>query len=705
VETPKEKPVAKLIREEKPPEKAEVPPKPKELKTRLKKPKRISGSLSSPTDTDKSVSIEDMQIESTSEPEEVPDTKPVEQSVESVEMVIEESDSENEFMASTPESAASSDNDGLADATANESDTFLPKDDTPQSPPEAEATIEANRTGDEEIDLGFGMDEDDDELDIPPISPTSTSPKSNMILDGDEEEETILEPITVDLSPVMEPMEDDAGMQIEAVTLEPIEFEIDDEYGNFENEALSPIMTSLAGDDSAIPAPPKLDLDQDLEYACIQNASYSRANLKAKNVFQSLPMRLLSLDESQVDDEFLRPAMFCLQYRKFNPYQWYAMYTKTLQFIDEITFPQARTFIAALSVVSKAIAECVKELKTRFDRQLPNHIYKKSLLFNLQHVITLSLSTGYVMKPTIDGELLDFMKGDKLEKKHKINFTRFLCAWIQVMEEYDAFEELLRIILTRFNITTRVMLLTEIKNCLPEMAKIGFFEHHAELIGTILGYWEHLQSEDAMQIRKLTSDLCCNLGHTKIIDREFVIQMVENQLIQINNAASQLNNLKWMESDALLRSLNQLTYDVELICLSCHGWVSHHAFLAVCSHLKGINKPKPQFFFLRLIAFIYRGILDRQHFAEIQNPHTSVEINFYREYPNAFLKIGKATQNKELASCLYCCLFVMREKNLAYELKEFKDLDERKIMKYIRFFPQHEAKIRGSLGFGKLDDM
>ena len=51
----------------------------------------------------------------------------------------------------------------------------------------------------------------------------------------------------------MDPMEDDAGMQIEAVTLEPIEFDLDDEYGNFENEALSPIMTSLDVEDDEIP--------------------------------------------------------------------------------------------------------------------------------------------------------------------------------------------------------------------------------------------------------------------------------------------------------------------------------------------------------------------------------------------------------------------------------------------------------------------
>ena len=111
------------------------------------------------------------------------------------------------------------------------------------------------------------------------------------------------------------------------------------------------------------------------------------------------------------------------------------------------------------------------------------------------------------------------------------------------MDKYDEFEEFLRIILTRFNITTRVMLLTEIKDCLPEMAdQVGFFEHHAELMGTILGYWEHLQQEDAMKIRKIKTDLRCDLGHNKIIDRDYVLQMVENQLIQINNSASQLNS-------------------------------------------------------------------------------------------------------------------------------------------------------------------
>ena len=77
----------------------------------------------------------------------------------------------------------------------------------------------------------------------------------------------------MDLSPLMDPMEDDAGMQIEAVTLEPIEFDLDDEYGNFENEALSPIMTSLDVEDDEIPEPPKFDLDDEnlLEYACKTN--------------------------------------------------------------------------------------------------------------------------------------------------------------------------------------------------------------------------------------------------------------------------------------------------------------------------------------------------------------------------------------------------------------------------------------------------
>ena len=73
-------------------------------------------------------------------------------------------------------------------------------------------------------------------------------------------------------------------------------------------------------------------------------------------------MRLLKCEEDQVEEVFLRPAMYLLQYRKFNPYQWYAVYSKTLQFIDELTFPEARLFIAALSKVSQAIMECVVTL-------------------------------------------------------------------------------------------------------------------------------------------------------------------------------------------------------------------------------------------------------------------------------------------------------------------------------------------------------